>query len=145
MADTIRHQWTIAKADVELVVVKRKKKQLQKLSRVTPEEAMVRYKRHEGHFRYEGYLNNRYSVQISDEATDWGLVVHLWIQRHDGDMVRSWADMQRIKNELVGPNRVGVEVFPPVKELLDQANIAHIWVMPEGFVLPFTLKRGTIT
>jgi len=133
-------------------MVKRKKKQLQKLSRqgfnewemrVTPEEAMVRYKRHEGNFRYEGYLNNRYSVQISDEATDWGLVVHLWIQRHDGDMVRSWADMQRIKNELVGPQRVAVEVFPPVNELVDQANIAHLWVMPEGFVLPFSLKAGS--
>ena len=132
--------------------MKRKKKQLQKLSRqgfgewemrVCDEERMVRFQRHQQNFRYESYLNNRYSVQISDEATDWGLVVHLWIQRHDGDMVRSWADMQRIKNELVGQNRVGVEVFPPVEELIDQANIAHIWVMPEGFVLPFSLKAGS--
>lgn len=132
--------------------MKRKKKQLQKLSRQgfgewevrwTPEEAMVRYKRHEGNFRRDAYLNNRYSVQISDEATDWGLVVHLWIQRHDGDMVRSWADMQRIKNELMGPERVAVEVFPPVSELVDQANIAHLWVLPEGFVLPFSLKAGS--
>jgi hypothetical protein len=132
--------------------VKRKKKQLQKLSRqglgewemrVCDEEHMVRYKRHEQHFRYESYLNNRYSVQISDEATDWGLVIHLWIQRHDGDMVRSWADMQRIKNELVGPERVAVEVFPPVSELVDQANIAHLWVLPEGFALPFSLKAGS--
>jgi hypothetical protein len=111
--------------------------------RVAPEEAMIRYKRYEGHFRRESYLNNRYSVQISDEATDWGLVVHLWIQRHDGEMARSWADMQRIKNELVGPNRVGVEVFPPEEELIDQANIAHVWVMPEGFALPFSLKAGS--
>lgn len=112
--------------------------------RVTPEEAMVHYGRHEGHFRREGYLNNRYSVQISDEATDWGLVVHLWVRRHDGEMVRSWADMQRIKNELVGPERVAVEVFPPVSQLIDQANIAHLWVMPDGFSLPFSLKRGVV-
>jgi hypothetical protein len=58
-------------------------------------------------------------------------------------MVRSWADMQRIKNELVGPERVAVEVFPPVSELVDQANIAHLWVLPEGFALPFSLKAGS--
>jgi hypothetical protein len=110
--------------------------------RDTPPEAMERFDRYRDHFRPDAYLNNRYSVQISDEATEWGLVVHLWIRRHDGEMVRSWADMQRIKNELVGPERVAVEVFPPTSQLIDNANIAHLWVMPEGFRLPFSLKRS---
>jgi hypothetical protein len=133
--------------------VKLKKTQLRKLSsqpfgewemRMTPPEKMVEYDRYRDHFRPDTYLNNRYSVQISDEATDWGLVVHLWLRRHDGEMVRSWADMQRIKNELVGPERVAVEVFPPVSQLIDNANIAHLWVMPDGFSLPFSLKRGVV-
>lgn len=110
--------------------------------RDTPPEAMVRYERDADHFRPYGFLNNRYSVQISDEATDWGLVIHLWIRRHDGEMVRSWADMQRIKNELVGEERVALEVFPATSQLIDNANIAHLWVLPEGFSLPFSLKKS---
>lgn len=84
-------------------------------------------------------MNNRYSVQFSEIATDIGLIVHLWIRRHDGDIARSWADLQQIKNELVGAERLAVEVFPPTKELVDQANMAHLWVYPVGYRLPFGL------
>lgn len=91
-------------------------------------------------FRPYGFLNNRYSVQISDVPTEWGLVVHLWIRRHDGEMVRSWADMQRIKNELIGEKRIAIEVFPAQEDLVDDANMAHLWVLPEDFKLPFSLK-----
>lgn len=110
--------------------------------RVATEEQMVKHHRHESHFRYESFLNNRYAVQISDEATDWGLVIHLWISRHDHEMIRSWSDMQRIKNELVDPERIGIEVFPAASRLVDNANIAHLWVMPAGFSLPFSLRKG---
>lgn len=51
----------------------------------------------------------------------------------------NWRDMQRVKNELAGEHRVGIEVFPPVAEVVDQANIYHLWVLPEGFRLPFSL------
>lgn len=90
-------------------------------------------------WREECYLNNRYSVQVSDYKTEWGVVTHLWVRRHDGTMPRSWADLQRIKNELTDPARVALEVFPPAKDLIDEANLGHLWVLPEDFVLPFTL------
>lgn len=90
-------------------------------------------------WREENFLNNRYSVQISDVETDWGEVTHLWIRRHDDEPVRSWKDMQRVKNELVGKERTAVEVFPAESQLTDSANIYHLWVLPEDFVLPFTL------
>jgi hypothetical protein len=85
------------------------------------------------------YVNSRYSVQISLVATAYGDVTHLWIRAHDGSMPRSWRDLQRIKDELVGPERVAVEVFPPESELGDSANMAHLWVYPTGHVLPFRL------
>ena len=47
--------------------------------------------------------------------------------------------MQRIKNELAGEQTVGVEVYPAQTDVVDQANIYHIWCMPEGFALPFGL------
>jgi len=91
-------------------------------------------------WRRDCYVNNRYSVQLSLVSTGDGEVTHLWIRAHDGSMPRSWRDLQRIKNELVGADRVAVEVFPPDDELVDSANMAHLWVYPPGFILPFRLQ-----
>jgi hypothetical protein len=88
-------------------------------------------------------LNNRYSIQFYQKNTEWGLIDHLIIRRHDEKPVRSWIDLQRIKNELVGSDRTAVEVFPAEDDLVDQANLYHLWVLPEGFKLPFGLHfRG---
>ena len=90
-------------------------------------------------WREDCYLNNRYSVQISDQETSWGTVVHLWICRHDATQPRAWMDLQRIKNELIGEDRIAVEVFPAENNFKNSANMAHLWVLPEGMNLPFTL------
>jgi hypothetical protein len=89
----------------------------------------------------EGWNNNLYAVWVSDVETEWGQVAHLWIRRHDSQPVRSWSDVQRIKREVLwsGRHRVGVEVYPPDVEVVDQANMYHLWVLPLGFRLPFSL------
>ena len=57
------------------------------------------------------YTNNRYAVQMSFiETEEFGKVVHLWIRKHLDEPLRSWQDLMRIKNELVGEDRVAVEV-----------------------------------
>lgn len=86
------------------------------------------------------YVNNRYSVQASTVATEIGEVLHLWIRRHDGEMPRAWSDLQRIKNAIAGESCTAVEVFPPQSELVDSANMAHLWVYPPGWVMPFRLQ-----
>lgn len=86
------------------------------------------------------FVNNRYVVQIYLRSTEWGEIEHLAIRRNDAEMVRSWSDMQRIKNELCGAERVGLEVFPAESDLVDEANMAHVWVLPSGFSLPFTIR-----
>lgn len=84
--------------------------------------------------------NNYYSVQFFQQVTtELGIIDNLMVRRNDAKPVRSWADMQRIKNELCGENRIAVEVYPSEKTLVDQANIYHLWVFPEGFTLPFGL------
>lgn len=83
--------------------------------------------------------NNRYSVQFFHHQTEWGPVEQLLVRRHDEKPVRSWADMQRIKDELVGSDRLAIEVFPPQQKLVDQANCYHLWVLPQGFEFPFGL------
>lgn len=50
-----------------------------------------------------------------------------------------WRDAQRVKNELVGQDRVAVEVYPAQMEVADEANMFHLWVLPAGFQLPFSL------
>jgi hypothetical protein len=90
-------------------------------------------------WRPVAFLNNKYAVQISDVQTEWGEVIHLWVRRHDDKQPHCWRELQRIKNELVGKERLAVEVFPAKSKLVDSANMAHLWVLPEGFDLPFTL------
>jgi hypothetical protein len=88
------------------------------------------------------FVNNLYSVQVSELLTEAGSVVHLWIRRHDESTTRSWSELQRIKDELVGRDRTAVEVFPPADEVVDQANMFHLWVLPAHLRLPFSLKDG---
>ncbi len=70
------------------------------------------------------------------------------VRRHDEKPIRSWTDMQRVKNELMGPDRIAVEVYPKESQRVDVANIYHLWVLPDGMKLPFGLHlpanvRGT--
>ena len=87
------------------------------------------------------YVNNRYSVQCSTVRTEaFGDVIHLWIRRHVNEPARSWPDLMRIKNELVGEDRIAIEVYPAAVDVVDQAHMTHLWVLGEGIILPFGLK-----
>lgn len=85
------------------------------------------------------WRNDLYSVMRYERDTEIGVVTHLVIRNQDGGRDLPWADVQRIKNELAGTERTAVQVFPPVSELVDQANMYHLWVLPEGQLMPFTL------
>jgi len=87
------------------------------------------------------WRNNHHAVQISRVSTEWGVVDHLWISRHDGRAIRSWLELQAIKDHVSGVERVAVEVFPARSELVDHANMYHLWVLPAGFRLPFGLRN----
>ena len=68
----------------------------------------------------------------------------LWwlrIYRHDGKRIHNhWSELQRIKNELVGPEHQGVEIYPPESLLQDGENSYHLWVFKNAdFRLPFGL------
>lgn len=49
----------------------------------------------------------------------------------------TWPEMQRIKDELAGDDATAVEVYPPHQEIIDQADMFHIFVVtdPLGFSL----------
>lgn len=50
----------------------------------------------------------------------------------------SWREMQRIKDELAGASATAVEVYPPRAEVVDEADMFHLWILPE--TLPFSLS-----
>ena len=80
-----------------------------------------------------------YLVMVRPIATAWGPVQHLAI-RTASNLEPPWRDKQRIKNELFGEDAVAVEVMPPAAEIVDEADMYHMWVLPEDFALPFTLR-----
>lgn len=53
------------------------------------------------------------------------------------DVRPTFHEMQRIKNELAGPTWTGVEIYPPASELVDGADMFHLWARDEE--LPYSL------
>ncbi len=86
------------------------------------------------------FSNDRYSVQIYERHNaEWGTITHLMIRPHDCKPVHNWQHFQRIKNELIGAEAIAVEVYPAESELIDDANLYHLWILPDGFPHPFRL------
>ena len=79
------------------------------------------------------WQNDLYVVisKVEDNGFTW-----LSIRRQDRKPIRDWRHFQRIKNELCGPEREAVELFPAESRLVDAANQYHLWVWPEGEHVP---------
>ena len=79
------------------------------------------------------YVNNLYQVTIATHKSGWE---HLSVVRRDRSAIHDWRHLQRIKNELCGPEREGVELYPAESRLVDTNNQYHLWVAPKGMSLP---------
>jgi hypothetical protein len=82
---------------------------------------------------------NDYVVMIRNIETEWGKVQHACIRNADNSDI-PWREKQRIKNEIFGKESLAIEVFPCESQLVDEAGMYHIWVLPTGFKIPFGLK-----
>ncbi len=91
---------------------------------------------------HTAYHNTVLAVLHRTIQTEWGPVEHLAIRNATNTDV-PWAVKQRIKDELIGLDKIGIEVFPKSDELVDNAELYHIWVMPDDFTLPFSIVRRT--
>lgn len=88
----------------------------------------------------EAWANNLYAVLIRPFADANGdEVIHLAI-RTISQLEPPWRDMQRIKNEICGAESTAVSVMPPASELVDEADMYHMWVLSSR--LPFSLARA---
>ena len=92
------------------------------------------------------FRNSRYNVTRM-ESVDSGdpeasKIVHLSISRNDREAFGDWRDLQRVKNELVGPHWEAVELYPAEQRLVDGANQRHLWCFP--IRLPFGFDRRLV-
>jgi hypothetical protein len=80
------------------------------------------------------WKNELYAVAVYDEQDG---ITHITVQRLDGTPARDWRHLQQIKNEVIGPEREAVELYPAQSRVVDLTNTTHLWVFPEGVQVPF--------
>lgn len=93
------------------------------------------------------WLNDIYQVNVRDTAwPDVGLMKHLSIKRRDKEPIHDWRDLQLIKNELVGAECEGVELYPAESRLVDEANQYHLFVFVNQTVrFPFGMQERCVS
>jgi hypothetical protein len=93
----------------------------------------------------EWWRNNLYQVGVNHApclphpASSWPPMFWLSVRRIERcALPRDWRDLQRIKNEIAGPTREAVELFPNEIRLTDESDQFHLWVLaPDGLRFPF--------
>jgi hypothetical protein len=86
------------------------------------------------------WKNNTYAIAVYDEHEG---ITHVTVQRLDGTPARDWRHLQQIKNEVVGPEREAVELYPAQSRVVDMTNTTHLWVMAEGVTVPLGMFPPT--
>jgi hypothetical protein len=83
----------------------------------------------------EGWYGN--SILSCHVQKHEGGVVQISYHRHDRAPIRDWRYLQRLKNQLLGPEWEGVEIYPAESRLVDTSNEYHGWFidgpLPLGF------------
>lgn len=76
------------------------------------------------------WMNSRYTVLLRRVQAEPACepIVHLSIRRNDRRPIANWRDLQRIKNELVGSQCEGLQIFPAEDRLVDTSNQYHLYV-----------------
>ena len=85
------------------------------------------------------WMNDLYVVTVGELESG---AMHLSIRRTDRAPCRDWRHFQQIKNQLCGPEREGVELYPAESRVVDTANQFHIWVLPPGDKWPVGYSTG---
>lgn len=90
----------------------------------------------------EMWQNEMYNVMVDGRDQP---VIHLSIRRLDRLPIRDWRDIQAIKNQLVGAEYEGVEIYPAESRVVDTANQFHLWVLADKSKVPFGFETGIKT
>jgi hypothetical protein len=91
--------------------------------------------------RMNVFVSKRFMVQVFDEGNG---MVRLSINRvafngESWDADITWEELQQIKNDVGYWHRDAVEIFPADKDVVNLANMRHLWVFP--CLLNFAWRR----
>ena len=89
----------------------------------------------------EMWGNDRYTAQLTfmdDNGRDG--FVELSVHNHNRTTAMQWSHLQQIKNELVGPEREAVMMFPAESRLIDGANEYWLYIYPTGTAPMMTVR-----
>jgi len=90
------------------------------------------------------WLNDTYQVAVRLKLGQ-PVMFHLSIKRIDKAPIHDWRDLQIIKNEIIGPEHEGLELYPAESRLVDAANQYHLWVYAEeGRKAPFGFNERLV-
>lgn len=67
-------------------------------------------------------------------TSPWGVVTHLKVYTPDTRRL-SWLQVWQAFTD-VYPDRWAVELYPPHSELVNDAHVYHLWLLPEGWLPP---------
>lgn len=88
---------------------------------------------------YEAFVK---PLPPEDEAAGGLVGIHLSVKRYDRQPCHNWRHLQQIKNEVIGPEREAVELYPAESRIVDNANQFHLWVLPEDAIFPVGFPAG---
>jgi hypothetical protein len=99
-------------------------------------------------YAVEYWVNDLYQVAKRPLRDPDGMVqaYHLNIRRRDGKPIfRDWRHFQWIKNELVGEECEGLELYPAESRLNDTSNKYHLWVFADPiYRIPFGMEERDV-
>lgn len=92
----------------------------------------------------EVWTNDRYTVNVRRQQGNLGELIHMSIHDHDRSSRHDWRDLQRIKNDIMGPEGEAIEIYPAESRLVDTANEWHLWGIV-GMAWPFGYQERLVS
>ena len=81
----------------------------------------------------EVWGNDRYTVTVTFKTNNGrDGYIEIGVHNHKRTTIMQWSHLQQIKNEIAGPDREAVMIFPSEDRLVDTANEYWLYVYPTG-------------
>lgn len=74
-------------------------------------------------------LVEAYVQEMGERQTAFGFALYIKVRRHD-EKEMSWTDVLYVFNDRY-PGQWAVQCFPPMDEVLDEANVYHLFVLEQ--------------
>lgn len=92
------------------------------------------------------FRNNKYQCSVHEQdplGEGFPALWHLSIKRLDKEPIFDWRHIQNIKNDIIGPEHEGVQLFPAESRKVDGANQYHLFVLKDDKIrFPFGFHEG---